>query len=419
MLPEDNLDLLLSSRALGSSTMGDDASELNPLVDVADRLARLGQVKPGADFASELHGDLMARVAMLRDGRAFPTGGQAVSADAGQYAPTVPLAPRSFEERTTPMRQMRQWSDHDALDPTVVDLPELPRPTPVRRARVSRSRVFWQGLAAAVVLLVCGGTLSVAAFAQPGSPLYALRQLEAHVGVPGAQSASDRARQQLGATDNALTALTAMVTQHGGDAAYAQALATLRADNVSAAATVHSLTSSDRPQLLAQLQGLQARERQTLDSVLTQVSWDNQVATTQALGDLGESIPQITSAAANLVTTDGGSFWHVELLGSGFAPGAALVVNGQRLGTVSAVTSGALSATIPASAVDGQPRALGVVNPDGTAAQVNQPGPQGGTGDQPTPGGEPTATPGVTQGGDGSGGGDHSGTPTPTSGPTK
>lgn len=414
MLPEDKLDSLLSARAHGSSPMDEDAGELQSLVDVADRLTRMGQAQPEPDFAAELHGDLMARVALLREERALAASGPIVQPYTGQYAPTIPLSLHASDARTTPIRR---WDD-GALDPTIADLPEAPRRSTTRRTRVSRSRVFWQGIAAAVVLLVCGGTLSVAAFANPGSPLYALRQLEGHVGVPSAPSAADRARQQLSAANNALTALTAVVTQHGGDAAYAQALASLRTDEATAANTLNSLTPSDRAQLLPQLQDLQARERSALHGALAQVGWDNRLATTQALGDLGETIPQITSAVATQVTTDGGSFWRVELRGSGFAPGAALVINGQRVDVVSDGSATTLSATIEASAIGGQPITLGVVNPDGGAAQTTQVNAQTGTGDQPTPGTEPTATPGDNHNGD-SGGGDHSGTPTPTPGPSK
>lgn len=414
MLPEDRLDSLLSSPSRRYSSTGENEGELRPLVDVADRLARLGQAQPEPTFAAELHDDLMACAALLREERALAASGTAFQMDAGHYAPTVPLSPRASDARTTPMRP---WND-GSLDPTIADLPEAPTRITAPHSHSSRSRVFWQGIAAAVVLLVCGGTLSVAAFAQPGSPLYALRQLEHHVGVPGVPSAADRARQQLSAADNALTALTAVVTQHGADAAYAQALATLRTDQATVAATVNSVTTTDRAQLLSQLQDFQTRERDALHSALSQVGWNNCVATTQALGDLGESIPQITTASATRVTTDGGSYWRVELHGSGFAPGAALVVNGQRMGEVSNVTSGVLSATFSASAIGDQLFTLGVVNPDGAAAQTTQVGARTGAGDQPTPVTEPTATPGDNHNGDG-GGGDHGGTPTPTPGPTK
>lgn len=414
MLPEDKLDSLLASSARGRAPTGEDTGELRPLLDVAGRLERMGQITPTPRFASELHDDLMARVALLREERALGANAPAAQMDTGQYAPTVPLRPRSLDDRTTPMRR---W-DNEALDPTIADLPEAPGRAPTRRSHGSRTRVFWQGLAAAVVLLVCGGALSVAAFAQPGSPLYALRKLEQHVGVPGVASASDRANQQLGAANSALAALSTVVAQHGSDAAYAQALATLRSDDATAAATVNNLTSSDRLQLQAQLQDLRTRERQALHDALSQVSWDNRLSTTQALGDLGETIPHISGASATLVTTDGGSFWHVELHGSGFTTGAALVVNGQQVGVVQELTGSALSATVPARAIAGSPHALGFVNPDGTATQTTQVGPSSGTGDQPTPGTEPTATPGDNHNGNG-GGGDGGGTPTPTSGPTK
>jgi hypothetical protein len=265
------------------------------------------------------------------------------------------------------------------------------------------------------VFLICGGTFGVAAFAQPGNPLYGLRTLEGHVGVAVAPTGADRAQQQLNGATAALTTLETVVSRHSDDAAYTQALAGVRQQEAAATQAVGALSSSaSYPQLLTQLQAVQARERADLRQALPLVGWENRLATTLALGDLGDALPHITSASVTEATGDGGGSWRVEIHGGGFLPGATLVVNGQPAGTVLSVNSETLLATIPADAIVGAPRALGVSNPDGTAAQTDQLGVQT-TGDQPTPGPEATPTSGDNGGGGGDGGGgDHGGTPTPS-----
>ena len=378
MLPEDRLDMLLTPVPGERSRPVDRNDELGPLVDVAHSLSRFGQVSPTPEFATALHVELLERAAVLRDQRAFATEQTLPGIAAGSDDVTIPLAISSAARR------------------------------PRSASRGSRSRVFWQGIAAAVVLLACGGTLSVAAFARPGSPLYALRQLEQRVGVPGVASDADLARQQLSAADSALSALTTVVTQHGSDASYARALATLRKDEASAESAVNAVTTSDHAKLLAQLQSLQARERDGLRSALPQLGWDNRVATTLALGDLGDTIPRITSALANLAPGNGArAVWHIEIHGSGFLPGASLVVNGQQIGTVISETQQTLIATVPADALQEPLHTIGIVNPDGSAAEYDQSGSRNGNGDHPTPGAVTTPSP------NGSHDGGHGGPPTP------
>lgn len=408
MLPDDRLDALLTSLEEGRLQPADVDADLLPLVKVARRLSHLDSAAPSPDFASDLHSRLMAHTAALQARHADFADATLPGA---AYAPddmtvplaTLPLGNARVNHATWPTRS----SGSGAVD------------QPARRpSRGHRSRLFWQGLAAAVVFLVCGGTFGVAAFAQPGNPLYGLRTLEGHVGVAVAPTGADRAQQQLNGASTALATFESAVTQHSGDAAYTQALAGVRKQEAAAAQAVSSLTSSSAyPQLLTQLQGVQARERTDLRQALPLVGWESRLATTLALGDLGDAIPHITSASATEATGDGGGSWRVEIHGGGFLPGATLVVNGRPAGTVLSVTPNTLLATIPAGAIDGSPQALGVSNTDGTAAQTEQPGVQT-AGDQPTPGPEATPTSGDNQGGGGdgggTGGGDHGGTPTPS-----
>lgn len=408
MLPEDRLDSLLSS-SRGSSADPIRDEELGPLVDVAQRLAQLGAARPTAGFAAQLHADLLDHVAALRAQQDLDDQMLVAGDGSGPDDATVPLF-----TRVSPIRPAG-WTDTRPYVADPMSAADLRSARRRRSGRGGRSRVLWQGIAAAIALLVCGGVLSVAANAQPGSPLYGIRQLAGHVGVASNPSAADRARQQLSDANAALTALNTVVAQHGGDTSYATALATLRKDEASAAATVNGVTTPDRAQLLAQLQDLWSRERETLRGALDQLSWENRLSTSQALGELGDTVPSISSATVTRVTSDGhGSGWRVELHGAGFAPGAVLVADGQRLDAETVETADTLSATFSSNGTDTPPHSLGVINPDGAAAQTDQIGAETGTGDQPTPGPEATPTPGNNHTG-----GDHGGTPTPTSGPTK
>ena len=415
MLPDDRLDALLTSLDEGRVQPAEVDADLWPLVAVARRLSRLDSAAPAPDFASDLHGRLMAHTAALQARR--PDYSDATLPGVA-YAPndmTVPLRTRPLGNGPS---QRGAWLD-GARGSAPTGAPKLwPNAASARAARTNgrrRSRLFWQGLAAAVVFLVCGGTFGVAAFAQPGNPLYGLRTLEGHVGVAIAPTAADRAQQQLNSATAALTTFESVVSRHSGDAAYTQALAGVRQQEAAATLAVGALSSSATyPQLLTQLQAVQARERADLRQALPLIGWENRLATTLALGDLGDTLPHITSASATEATGDGGGSWRVEIHGGGFLPGATLVVNGQPAGTVLSVNAETLLATIPAGAIKGAPRALGVSNPDGTAAQTDQLGVQT-TGDQPTPGPEATPTSGDNGGGGGDGGGgDHSGTPTPS-----
>ncbi|MGH2484622.1 MAG: hypothetical protein ACRDHE_01290, partial [Ktedonobacterales bacterium] len=252
MLPDDRLDALLTSLDEGKVQPAEVDADLWPLVRVARRLSHLDAAAPSPDFAADLHSRLMARTAALQAQRAdfadatLPGAAYAPAA----YAPddmTVPLRTRPLGNAPI---QHKTWPTH-STGAVAVDR----RTSSARRGH--RSRLLWQGLAAAVVFLVCGGTFGVAAFAQPGNPLYGLRTLEGHVGVAVAPTAADRAQQQLTSATAALITLENVVTQHSGDAAYTQALAGVRTRETAATQAVGAaLSSSAYPQLLTQLQGV-------------------------------------------------------------------------------------------------------------------------------------------------------------------
>jgi hypothetical protein len=170
------------------------------------------------------------------------------------------------------------------------------------------------------------------------------------------------------------------------------------------------------------------RERHDLRVALPTLDWSHRIATTSALGQAGDSVLVVMSAASTAVQLGQGesedsSQRLVVVHGAGFQPGAVLLINGIPSGTVTAVSPTTLEARIDAHALDGRGVSIGVGNPDGTAAAAQHgKGDDGGDGS----GSHGTPTPGSGHSGDDSGGGDksggtsgghsgdHNGTPTPT-----
>jgi hypothetical protein len=277
-----------------------------------------------------------------------------------------------------------------------------------RMPRLGRSRVFWQALAAAVVLTFVGGAMAVAAAAPPGSPLYGLHRWEDGVRVSLAASPAERTRLHLRYATDALVALDRAVAQRQGNPAYGDALATLRREQAAAARDLAQVPAGpERDALTAQMTSLRTHARYDLRAALSSRAWPDRLTTTSALAELGDAVPSVAHA---IVVHEGDRRWQVTLSGAGFQPGAVLLVNGVPVGTAHVVSPSLLTAEV-GDVASLRHMALGVGNPDGTAAETGSVDTASAT---PTPGG------GEDHGGQGSGtgkgghGGDHSGTPTPT-----
>src|SRR5262249_4641488 len=152
------------------------------------------------------------------------------------------------------------------------------------------------------------------------------------------------------------------------DQTYSDALGTLHDETVAAADALRDVPAGQEHTSLAkQLDDLQTRGRASLRASLPSLSWRNRSLVTTALAELGENVSHITSATLTRVDQDGHFAWRVTITGSGFQRGAVLLVNGSPAGTVVSVTPTQLVAQLPDSAVEDDPRSLGVGNPDRTA----------------------------------------------------
>jgi hypothetical protein len=251
----------------------------------------------------------------------------------------------------------------------------------------------------------------VAAEAGPGSLLYAVHRWEQGVQVYLAPTAADRAQIHLENAHAALDGLNAAAERREGDPAYSDALATLTAEDHAAVTTVAALPpGTEHNSLTAQLNSLHQEEIPDLFAALPLIGWQDQLATTHALGNLGAAIPRVTSVTLQQIGSDGSHGWKVIITGSGFEPGAELVGRGGAVfGQVIAEGPTQLIVNITDSERHLLAKDAGVRNPDSTVAALvplTEVSPRQGSGEGPQ------GTP--SQGSGGSHGEGHQPTPSPS-----
>jgi hypothetical protein len=353
--------------------VGDD--ELAPLLESARRLSPLHAAQPDPVFVRALEARVLVRAAeRRREGLALPR--EAVSLQR--------------EQPGVSQRFSALWSG--PLRPLLV--------------------------AAALILALGMGTLTVAAAAGPGSPLFGLHRLEQSVQVGVAGDSAEQARQHLQLAQEWLVAAGDAAAQHLGDPTYSDALAALRDEDAAAEREIAQVPpGAARTTLEADLATLRADERTTLQAALPSIGWPDRIATTTALGTLGVAVPRVTNA----ILYAGDDRWHVTLTGGGFEAGAVLLVNGQPAGRVTATSDGLLTAELAMGGFAQAPATLGVGNPDGAAAvtddvQVLRPGSTATPGEHegtPEPGDRATPTSGSSGSGQATPTLTGSGSPTP------
>lgn len=92
------------------------------------------------------------------------------------------------------------------------------------------------------------------------------------------------------------------------------------------------------------------------------------IATTEELGRLGDSVPMLTYAMVILPTHPNGRA-TIRLEGSGLEAGVQLLVNGAGVAASGTLQQGQLVFVVDWKG-DQRPQNLGVLNPDGTTAQI-------------------------------------------------
>jgi hypothetical protein len=343
---QERLDALLSARPSARRQWSlPERDEVEPLLEIADELAHIHEVIPTPAFADELEARLLVRARRRATGGAGAENGAVVDAldNTANDAPTVPL----------------------------LALPNRPGRRGTRSARDSRrvSWRIWSALAAAVLLALTITTFAVAAYASPGSALYGVRRWQEDARTNLANSDVERTQLHIQYATDALDALDTAVAQHDGTA-YREALGRFTDELGQATAALEQVpTGSDHDALAARLDELRARGRSDLRAALSLLSWSLRIATTSALGTLGETVMTVRRVSGVRSGLYGARLWTLTITGSGFQSGAIVLVDGRPAGHVVAITPTRVVAQL---AVGGQEdaltRSIGVGNPDGTAA---------------------------------------------------
>lgn len=354
MLPEDRLDTLLSLHVERKPEPAESLSahdlnghnDLQPLLDVADRLANIGNAEPSPDFTARLEAQFLARAAYLRERDGI--------------APTL----AGTDEPTLPSIQWIPALD-DESETTVTPM----RHSPVAMQRRSTlKRLLWPVLAATLLLAIGMTTFTAAAAAGPGTPLYGLRRWEQSMQVSIASNAADRTRLHIGYAQDALAALKSAAAQHQTGAPYDDALETFRDESHAAANNLEGVPAGgDRDALSSRLEQLLAQGRSDLHAALAVLPWSDRVTTTVVLADIGDTVLSVTQADM-VYSSQGQHIWQITVTGSGFQQGAVLLVNGKPAGTVISVSPTSLVARISGDDSGPLPDNIGVANPDDTVS---------------------------------------------------
>jgi len=412
MLPEDRLDTLLSLRVAERRGQSErlvdydirEAGDLESLLAAADRVTDLGDKEPSEDFAARLEAIFLSHAAHLRERDGI--------------APLPILAPPPLmgnDEPTLPsMLPGGEWAAALGHGTGTETAPGNRGYRGANRQTVWR-RLLWPALAATLLLAIGMTTFTAAALAGPGSPLYGLHKWEQNLQANITGSVADRTQLHISNARDALFALNSAVANHQTGTAYDDALAAFR-DEVRAAATnLNDVpTGGERDTLAAQLDQLHTKGIADLHTALPLLSWPQRVETTGVLSEIGDQVLTVTQA--NMVYSEHGQhLWTITVSGSGFLPGAVLLMNGQPVNATTTVTPTKLIAQMPGDDSAPRPGSIGVGNPDNTAAATTSITSHEENDDDATPGAQ--QTPGSDDhGGDQHGSSGGSATPTGTGG---
>lgn len=237
---------------------------------------------------------------------------------------------------------------------------------------------FWhlhRALALTTILLLALTLLGAGVFAlaahttSPANPLNGLGHWQQSAHDTATASSADHATVDLQAARQSLLALQ-NVANSTQTSAYVQDLASFDAQLTRATGSINALPAGDEKTLLnSQLSQLKGEARQKLHGWLHALAAAAGVATTSELGRLGELVPQVSSASIVLPAhPKGNALIHV--MGSGFQPGARLLVDGKVVSVTGTLQNGQMVFILTWTG-EKHPHTLGIVNPDGTVAQTD------------------------------------------------
>jgi IPT/TIG domain-containing protein len=321
MNPEEYLDRLIESRERGREHLSVANDEIAVCLAAAEVLTQLREIDTPPEFAGHLELYIRARARSFgqQNGRAIP----------------------GIRHRS---------------------------PAGSQRFMMGRAWIAVLGIAA-VLMLACIGVLTASARSLPGDTLYGLKQAENQFKLTFASDPQDRVNVQIDQLHSALVDLSTVVNGKRDDDAIRLALNIVAAKTNDSRGAVAALPAgSERETAQRGLDGILAGEEQALRHLLDHVDWPIRLAFTRQLGALGDPVPAVTRV---IVRTQSNGSLLITLTGTHFAPNAELIIDGRPGGVVSQSSSEQLVAVISNSAWSAGEHALGVLNPDGTAAQID------------------------------------------------
>jgi hypothetical protein len=366
MQPEERLDALLSRR-MGEGMENETTEEmvigtgeLAPLLAAAERLIILSEAEPSSVFSDQLEAALLSHFAASSDGSA--AANDSSSRAEKLMTPTAPAAA-------------------DASD---LIKPHARRSSDVRRFTRRPVNTPWRAVAA-LLLLGVGLVGGITAAARSGLLLNRSGNVTAASDTP-ALSEGGSVRAHLQQAQDALAAFNQAVNQRLGDEAYQAALSHFADEEAKASADLARLPQgATRMALSAQLAALREHGRHDLRAALPILNWAIRAVVTSILDKLGDMVLKIGQTAVAGAAGHDSYVWTITVQGSGFAPGAVLLVDNQPIGVTVSVSATTLVAQVSSGTIKGGSHHVSVGNPDGTVADggavtLTQPDDHGGHG---------------------------------------
>jgi len=224
------------------------------------------------------------------------------------------------------------------------------------------------GLCFLLLLLFTGVLVGAAQATNPDSPLYPVKHWEQQVQVSLATSPENQVHLDLQFAQDRLKTLVALADATHAQA-YSEALVELDQQLAAASRAIDTLPAgAEHDRVESQLATLQAAARHTLRGLLPQLALPQRLLTTDELGRLGDSVPHLVSVAITLPAHPNGQA-TISLSGADLEPGAQLLVDSRLVEATGALQNGRY-VFVANWAGNQQPQRLGILNPDGTAAQT-------------------------------------------------
>ena len=336
MNPEENLDRLIEMHQQGESYAPAINDDFASSLVAAEALAQLKQISIPHEFANNLEFSIRAHTRNLKE----------------QNRGNISLA------QSHNLTEQNRWTIPSVQPHSSVD----PKPLFKRRVWITFLRV-------AAVLIIAGvGVLTASARSQPGDALYGLSQAEKQFALTFADAPQNRANLQIDQLRSAFVDLKTAVNEGRDAGAIRLALDAVAAKTSDSQKAVTALpVDSMRVDAQHALASALVEEEQLLHQLLDKVDWPLRLAFTQQLGTLGEPVPTVTNV---VVHAQNNGTLLITLTGTHFAPQTQLMIDGLQNGVVSQSSPTQLRAVSSKAAWASGTYAMGVRDPDGTAAQL-------------------------------------------------